>query len=315
LAEIESSEQTIEHTQAAITKTLGDIDAYKKKMEPLLRMERAAFERWEARERAKDQDKTVAEAKGETKIEGKRMDSSLVSWEERLLHVERAKKEFIESIFPPEELQGLLDQLNLHRDQVMRLEKSIAELRQENIDFTAQRDALIERTRQLEATLALLQNDKANEINREEEVKTLLECIEAEHRECLEHISRLEVRIAQHSKNIKDVWDKLATDLGMSESDDWRLYAAEPLRECLMIEKKVKVDELADARCYDIEVKEEKPVFQEVKPDELAAARRYDLDEEVMFVLQEVRPDEVAEEITLVQQELQLQEQVKEEDK
>ena len=100
---------------------LKRIAEYEKKMKPLLAEERAAFKRWEAREKAK-------EAAGI---------KSPLTWEEKLQLVDRAKREFIDYVFPPEELRALKDELLALKNKEDLAHEDIARFKQECADLVS----------------------------------------------------------------------------------------------------------------------------------------------------------------------------------
>lgn len=122
--ETESEIQEQEEEQAAVRQKIerceADVGAYKLSMQPLLDEERAAYGRWEARQKAIVDGCASPEAKKDAQNE----------WRSKIPQVEQAGKEFIDYVFPPSELRKLEDVLNVEENKLNAIILMLKELRE-----------------------------------------------------------------------------------------------------------------------------------------------------------------------------------------
>ena len=173
------------------------ITEYKKKMEPLLFEERAAFRRWEAREKSK---KTPE------------MKSSL-SWEEKLVCVEQAKREFIEAVFPPQDLQALQDRLWDLEAWLNSLSQDIVKRKRDIEVFTAVSDVMISRMDQHVRNRSLLEEYLTRETKKYDDIMAEFEIAVNEEKINSDLRKEMKSEVERFPLTIHKIWNDLGCDV------------------------------------------------------------------------------------------------------
>jgi hypothetical protein len=197
LWEIDLEEKEILALKVERKTTLDDIARYTKNMEPLLEEERAAYARWEARERAKEVSTGAA----------------TLSWEEKLLCVERAKQQFIDSVFPPEEMQALKDKVKQQEDKSEMLTEHIRELNQKTVELSERSTTLAESIESCLLTISELDIEKSKEQASADIIKTKLQTAEHEGSCYMEEIHKHKTAITGHPERVQELWNALANNV------------------------------------------------------------------------------------------------------
>ena len=184
----------IRHEEDTVT---CQITEYKKKMEPLLFEERAAFRRWEAREKSK---KTSE------------MKSSL-SWEEKLMCVERAKGEFIEAVFPPQDLQALQDRLWDLEAWLNSISQDIVKRKRDIEVFTAVSDVMISRMDQHVRNRSLLEENLTRETKKYDDIMAEFEIAVNEEKINSDLRKEMKSEVERFPLTIHKIWNDLGCDV------------------------------------------------------------------------------------------------------
>mmetsp|Transcript_8370 Transcript_8370/g.14186 ORF Transcript_8370/g.14186 Transcript_8370/m.14186 type:complete len:764 (-) Transcript_8370:110-2401(-) len=108
--EIRQARTSLTTTEFQIELANEAVEAYKRRMAPLEKEEREAYRRWEVRFKAKPPSATT------------------LSFEDALVCVERARKEYFDSVFPPAEMEALVDTVTSLQQQLAQISAQLDEL-------------------------------------------------------------------------------------------------------------------------------------------------------------------------------------------
>ena len=176
---------------------IAQIHEREQHMAPLLAEERAAFSRWESREKVK-------EASG--------IMSSL-TWEEKLACVERAKREFIDAVFPPEEMQNLHDKVRDLTSKVDSTVDNITQLTQESAVLAAKCEELTKDIKKCDELLKSLEDNLKKEKAKHEELIVTLEDARREQMENCEEMRIIQSNLSRFPLELQKLWNKLGEDV------------------------------------------------------------------------------------------------------